>query len=81
MYYETQQQNPMANPQFNPQQWSSFGSQFWQGPGNGIGQAAYGQQFGAQPSFGGPGYNPGWVLSHIGGDNHNVSSRKTRSVR
>lgn len=76
MYYETQQQNPMANPQFNPQQWSSFGSQFWQGPGNGIGQAAYGQQFGAQPSFGGPGYNPGWgAQPHWGGQSQRQLSQ------
>lgn len=64
-YYETQQQNPMHNPQFNPQQWAPFSPQFWQGTGSGygLGQAAYGQQFGqygAQPSIGAFGYNPGW---------------------
>src|SRR5260370_8541740 len=26
-YYETQQQNPMHNSQFNPQQWAAFNSQ------------------------------------------------------
>src|SRR5258708_38922773 len=26
-YYETQQQNPAHNSQFNPQQWASFNSQ------------------------------------------------------
>ncbi len=26
-YYDTQQQNPTHNPQFNPQQWAPFNSQ------------------------------------------------------
>jgi hypothetical protein len=63
-YYDTQQQNPMQNPQFNPQLWAQFNPQNWQGLG--YGAAAYGQQtgqYGAQPSFGASGfqpYNPGW---------------------
>jgi hypothetical protein len=69
-YYDTQQQNPMPNPQFNPQLWALFNPQNWQGFGYGTGQAAYGQQsgqyggqpFGAsyQPSFGAFGFNPAW---------------------
>src|SRR5712692_6656059 len=79
-YYETQQQSPMHNPQFNPLQWAlfypqgaqSYGQQAYgqplgvpsmQGIGYGLGQAAYGQQygqFGAQPSIGPFGYNAGW---------------------
>jgi hypothetical protein len=49
-YYETQQQSPMH--QFNPQQWSMFNPQSAQGygAGLGLGQAAYGQQYG---QFGG----------------------------
>jgi hypothetical protein len=72
-YYETQQQNPAHNSQFNPQQWAAFNSQGAQsygawpnassmgyGPGGyGLGQAAYGQQYGQQPS-GAFGYNAGW---------------------
>jgi len=61
-YYETQQQNPLHNAQFNPQQWMPFSPQFWQGAGSGLGQAAYGQQFGqygTQP-FGAFGHNAGW---------------------
>jgi hypothetical protein len=64
-YYETQ--NPMHNPQqwaqFNPQQWAQFNPQSPQGAGYGLGQAAYGQQFGqygAQPSIGALGLNAGW---------------------
>jgi len=72
-YYDTQQQNA----QFNPQQWATlFGPQSAQpfgawpgsqsmhaaGGGHGLGQAAFGQQYGqygGQPS-GAFGYNPGW---------------------
>lgn len=56
-YYDTQQQNPMQNPQFNPQLWALFNPQNWQAFG--PGQAAYGGQYGAQPSFGASGH-PGW---------------------
>ena len=42
-YYETYQQNPIPNPQ----QWAGINPQQF-----GLGQAAYGQQFG-QPAFGG----------------------------
>jgi hypothetical protein len=74
-YYETQQ-NPM-HAQFNPQQWAQFNPQSaqpygaWlgaQGAGHGLGQAAYGQQFGqfgqhggygGQPPIGAFGYNAG----------------------
>jgi hypothetical protein len=76
-YYETQQQNPTYNSQFNPQQWAAFNSQAAQQPygawpsaplmqaigGYGLGQAAYGQQYGqygGQPSSGTFGYNAGW---------------------
>jgi hypothetical protein len=75
-YYDTQQQNPAHNPQFNPQQGAPFSSQTAQpygawlnmpSPqatgGYGLGQAAYGQQYGqygGQPSIGAFGYNPGW---------------------
>ncbi len=58
-YYDTQQQY-LNNPQFNPQQWAPFNSQTG---GYGLGQAAYGQQYGqygGQPSIGAFGYNPGW---------------------
>ena len=51
-YYETQQQNPLHNSQFNPQQWGLFNPALMQGAGYGLGQAAYGQQqygqYGAQ---------------------------------
>jgi hypothetical protein len=55
-YYDTQQQNPMQNPQFNP----LFNPQNWQAFS--PGQAAYGGQYGAQPSFGypGSGAQPQW---------------------
>jgi hypothetical protein len=43
-YYETQQQNPLHNSQFNPQQWGLFNPALMQGAGYGLGQAAYGQQ-------------------------------------
>src|SRR5260221_966351 len=67
-YYETQQQNPLHNSQFNPQQWGLFKPVAMQGAGYGLGQsalgqAAYGQQYGqygAQPPFGAFGYNAGW---------------------
>jgi hypothetical protein len=80
-YYDTQQQNPAHNAQFNPQQWGAFHSQTaqpsgaWsgapsmqamggQGLGSyGLGQAAYGQQYGqygGQPSIGAFGNNPAW---------------------
>ena len=59
-YYETQQQNPTHNSQFNPAQWAAFNSQAALQPygawpsaplmqaigGYGPGQAAYGQQYG-----------------------------------
>jgi len=65
-YFDTQQN--INNPQFNPQQWSPFNTHATQsggyGLGNfGLGQAAFGQQYGqqgGQPSFGGFGYNTGW---------------------
>src|SRR5216684_8247359 len=75
-YYETQQQNPMHNSQFNPQQWAGFNSQaaqpyaawprtpLMQAIGvYGLGQAASGQQYGqygGQPFTGAFGYNTGW---------------------
>src|SRR5713226_6463045 len=75
-YYETQQQNPMHNSQFNPQQWAGFNSQAaqpyaaWPSTplmqaigGYGLGQAASGQQYGqygGQPFTGAFGYNTGW---------------------
>jgi hypothetical protein len=62
-YYETQQQNPLHNTQFNPQQWGAFNPSLMQGAGYGLGQAAYGQQYGqygAQPPIGAFGYNTGW---------------------
>jgi hypothetical protein len=72
-YYETQQQSPLHNPQFNPQQsfnqfnpqstqpyGQSFGIPSMPGMGSGLGQAAYGQQFG-QSGFGGAfGQSTGW---------------------
>ena len=70
-YYDTQQQ--YLN---NPQQWAPFNSQMAQPYGGwhsmsspqaiggyGLGQAAYGQQYGqygGQPSIGAFGYNVGW---------------------
>src|SRR5260370_34921128 len=61
-YYDTQQQNPAHNSQFNPQQWAAFNGAWssapWMqaisgyGPGGyglgsyGLGQPAYGQQYG-----------------------------------
>jgi hypothetical protein len=65
MYYETQQQNPQQqNPMHNPQQqWGAFNPQSAQGNNYGLGQAAYGPQFGqfgASPSIGVPGFNAGW---------------------
>jgi hypothetical protein len=70
-YYDTQQQ--YLN---NPQQWAPFNSQMAQPYGGwlnmsspqaiggyGLGQAAYGQQYGqygGQPSIGAFGYNAGW---------------------
>src|SRR5258708_39929516 len=72
-YYETQQQNPLHNSQFNPQQWGLFNPSLMQGAGYGpgqsalgqsaLGQAAYGQQYGqygAQQPIGAFGYNTGW---------------------
>src|SRR6266478_3283708 len=73
-YFETQQ-GPMHAAQFNPQQWAQFNPQnaqaygAWlgtpspQGIGYGLGQAAFGQQygqFGGQPPIGAFGYNAGW---------------------
>src|SRR6266480_4622052 len=58
-YYDTQQQY-LNNPQFNPQQWAPFNSQTG---GYGLGQAAYGQQYGqygGQPSIGAFGHIAGW---------------------
>jgi hypothetical protein len=66
-YYGAQQQNPMHNPQFNPQIWAAFNPQLSQGSGYGLGLAAYGQpygQYGAQPSIGG--YNGGWGAQSLG---------------
>jgi hypothetical protein len=65
-YFDTQQQY-LNNPQFNPQQWAPFNSHAAQsggyGLGNfGLGQAAFGQQYGqygGQPSIGGFGYGAG----------------------
>jgi hypothetical protein len=77
-YYDTQQQNlnnpQFNNPQFNAQQWAPFNWQAaqpygaWHNTphaigGYGLGQAAYGQQygqFGGQPSMGAFGYGAGW---------------------
>jgi hypothetical protein len=61
-YFDTQQQY-LNNPQFNPQQWAPFNSHAAQSGGYGLGQAAYGQQYGqygGQPSIGALGYNAGW---------------------
>jgi hypothetical protein len=71
-YYETPQQN-LNNPQFNAQQWAPFNSQPYgvghsmpsmqANGGYGLGQAAYGQQYGqygGQPSIGAFGYSAGW---------------------
>src|SRR5882724_2325118 len=67
-YFDTQQHNA----QFNPQQWAPFAQPYgaWLSAplmqatgGYGLGQAAYGQQYGqygGQPSIGAFGYNPGW---------------------
>jgi hypothetical protein len=79
-YYETQQQNPMYNPQmnpqqqwaafnpqFNPQQWTAFNPQLSQGFG--LGHAAFGQpygQYGSQPSIGAFGTNAGWGAQPLG---------------
>jgi hypothetical protein len=67
-YYETQQQNPLHNSQFNPQQWGLFNPSSMLGAGYGLGQsalgqAAYGQQYGqygTQSPIGAFGYNAGW---------------------
>lgn len=69
-YFDTLQQNLAHNPQFGqfgPQQqggWGALGSQGGLGQGGvGLGQAAYGQQYGqygGQQPFGAFGYNPGW---------------------
>jgi hypothetical protein len=66
-YYETQQQNPLHNSQFNPQQWGLFNPSLMQGAGglgqSALGQAAYGQQYGqygTQSPIGAFGYNAGW---------------------
>lgn len=61
-YFDTQQQY-LNNPQFNPQQWSPFSSHAAQPGGYGLGQAAFGQQYGqygGQPSMGGFGHSAGW---------------------
>jgi hypothetical protein len=70
-YYDTQQQNPQS--QLNPQQWGQFNQPLnqpsMQGAGYGLGQAAYGQQYGqygAQPSFGAFGHNAGWGAQGMG---------------
>ena len=72
-YYETQQQNPLHNSQFNPQQWGLFNPSLMQGAGglgqSPLGQAAYGQQYGqygTQPPIGGFGYNTGWGAQGVG---------------
>ena len=79
-YFDSQQQSPMHNAQFNPLQWAQLNPQYaqaygqqahgqsWgvpsmQGIGYGLGQAAYGQQYGqygAQPFIGAFGSNAGW---------------------
>jgi hypothetical protein len=60
-YYDNLQQSSMYNPQFNPQHWAPFGAQSWQSHGSGLGQAGFGQQFGAQQPMGAFGYNNlGW---------------------
>ncbi len=76
-YYDTQQQY-LNNPQFNPQQWAQMSQPYgaWlnmSSPqatgGYGLGQAAYGQQYGqygGQPSIGAFGYNPGWGMQPQG---------------
>ncbi|SRR6266567_7986451 len=76
-YYDTQQQY-LNNPQFNPQQWAQMAQPYgaWlnmSSPqatgGYGLGQAAYGQQYGqygGQPSIGAFGYNPGWGMQPQG---------------
>jgi hypothetical protein len=67
-YYDPQQQNPTHNPQFNPQQGAAFTAQpYGASPGSpsmqaiggyGLGQAAYGQQYG---QYGGqPSAQPQW---------------------
>src|SRR5512134_2505193 len=68
-YFDNLQQNLAQNPQFGqfgPQQhggWGALGSQGGLGQGGaGLGQAAYGQQYGqsgGQQPFGAFGYNPG----------------------
>jgi hypothetical protein len=75
-YHETQQ-SPLHNSQLNPQLWAlfnphnpqlygqSFGTPSMQGIGYGLGQAAYGQQYGqygygGQPSIGALGHGGVW---------------------
>src|SRR6059058_6158329 len=96
-YYDTLQQNlAHGSPfgQFGPQQWGSgaFGSQGGQqygGGGLGLGQAAYGQQygqFGGQPTFGAFGYGPGgggqmgWGQQQWGGQQRQLSQQDVNEV-
>src|SRR5882724_4160420 len=65
-YFDTLAHNPQFG-QFGPQQqggWGALGSQGGLGQGGvGLGQAAYGQQYGqygGQQPFGAFGYNPAW---------------------
>ncbi len=55
-YFDTQQQNPAHNSQFNPQAWAASNSQAAQphGPWTNA------PWMGGHPSFGGFGYNAGW---------------------
>jgi hypothetical protein len=67
-YFDTQQQY-LNNPQFNPQQWTPFNSNSQAG-GYGLGQAAFGQQYGqhgGQPFFGAIGSGAGWGAQPQGG--------------
>jgi hypothetical protein len=67
-YFDTQQQY-LNNPQFNPQQWTPFNSNAQAG-GYGLGQAAFGQQYGqhgGQPFFGAIGSGAGWGAQPQGG--------------
>jgi len=95
-YYDTQQQGPMHNAQFNPQQWVPFNTQagqpfgaglnapLWQAAGGyGLGQAAYGQQYGqygGQPSIGAFGYNAGWGAQPQGWGQPQWSGQQQRQL-
>ncbi|MCP3476908.1 hypothetical protein NLM33_42885 [Bradyrhizobium sp. CCGUVB1N3] len=97
-YFDTLQQNlGQSSPfgQFGPQQWGTgaFGPQGGQqhgGGGLGLGQAAYGQQYGqfggGQPTFGAFGYGPGWGgqtgwgQQHWGGQQRQLSPQDVNEV-